>query len=139
MDLRLTAEDIAMIEGRTEGWIAGLQLAALSIRGSTDAHGFVAEFASRQDYMVDYLVEEVLSSQPKNVRTFLLETCGLVRMCGALCDAVLEPAGEEAPSGQVMLEALDQMSLFVMPLDEERQFLPGDHGIRVIEMKAGNK
>jgi LuxR family maltose regulon positive regulatory protein len=82
MNLRLTAEDIAMIESRTEGWIAGLQLAALSLRGSRDAHGFVTEFASRQDYIIDYLVEEVLNAQQENVSTFLLQTSGLGRMSG---------------------------------------------------------
>lgn len=127
MDLHLTADDVATLEARTEGWVAGLQLAALSLRGSKDAHRFVAEFAGRQDYMVDYLVEEVLNAQPKEVRTFLLQTSGLGRMCGALCDAVLEPVGEEATSGQVMLERLDQMNLFVMPLDEERQWYRYHH------------
>src|SRR5512135_447346 len=127
MDLDLTADDVATLEARTEGWVVGLQLAALSLRGSRDAHGFVAEFASRQDYMVDYLVEEVLSSQPENVRTFLLQTSGLGRMCGALCDAVLEPGGEKGSAGQAMLEALDQMNLFIMPLDEERQWYRYHH------------
>ncbi len=127
MDLRLSAGDIAMVEARTEGWIAGLQLAALSLRGSRDAHGFVAEFASRQDYMVDYLVEEVLNAQPQQVRTFLLQTSGLGRMCGALCDAVLDPLGEDAVASQPMLEGLHQMDLFVMPLDEERQWYRYHH------------
>jgi LuxR family maltose regulon positive regulatory protein len=127
MDLSLSAEDTAMIEARTEGWIAGLQLAALSLRSSTDAHGFVAEFARSQDYIVDYLVQEVLNVQPSNVRTFLLQTSGLGRVCGALCDAVVEPAGGDGPRGQAMLETLDQNNLFVMPLDEERQWYRYHH------------
>jgi ATP/maltotriose-dependent transcriptional regulator MalT len=127
MELGVSAEDIAMIEARTEGWIAGLQLAALSLRGSKDAHGFVAEFARRQDYIVDYLVEEVLNRQPENVRAFLLQTSGLGRMCGALCEAVLEPGGGKGSAGQDMLEALDQMNLFIMPLDEERQWYRYHH------------
>ena len=127
MDLHLTVDDVATLEARTEGWVAGLQLAALSLRSSKDAHGFVAEFAGRQDYIVDYLVEEVLNAQPKEVRMFLLQTSGLGRMCGTLCDAVLEPLGEEAPSGQVMLETLDQMNLFVRPLDAERQWYRYHH------------
>ncbi len=127
MELRLSAEDTAMIETRTEGWIAGLQLAALSLRGSRDAHRFVAEFASRQAYMVDYLVQEVLNAQPANVRDFLLQTSGLGRMCGSLCDAVIEPAGTERASAQAMLETLDQMNLFIMPLDEDRQWYRYHH------------
>ncbi len=127
MGLRLSSEDIAAIEMRTEGWIAGLQLAALSLRGSQDAHGFVAEFASRQDYMVDYLVEEVLNRQPENVRAFLLQTSGLGRMCGDLCDAVVEPTAAGNLQGQAMLQALDQMSLFIMPLDGERQWYRYHH------------
>ena len=127
MNLSLSAEDTAMIEARTEGWIAGLQLAALSLRSSRDAHGFVAEFARSQDYIVDSLVQEVLNVQPQNVRTFLLQTSGLGRMCGALCDAVVEPAGGDGPPGQAMLEKLDQSNLFVMPLDEERQWYRYHH------------
>ncbi len=127
MELRLSTADISMIEARTEGWIAGLQLAALSLRGSQDAHGFVAEFASRQDYMVDYLVEEVLSRQPEEVRAFLLQTSGLGRLCAALCDAVVESVPERASGAQAMLEALDQRNLFIMPLDEERQWYRYHH------------
>ncbi len=127
MNLRLTVEDIAMIESRTEGWVAGLQLAALSLRGSRDAHGFITEFASRQDYIIDYLVEEVLNAQQANVSTFLLQTSGLGRMCGPLCDAVVEQDSGIASRGQVMLETLDQMNLFVMPLDEEHQWYRYHH------------
>ena len=127
MDLSLSPEDTAMIAARTEGWIAGLQLAALSLRSSRDAHGFLAEFARSQDYIVDYLVQEVLDVQPQDMRTFLLQTSGLGRLCGALCDAVVEPAGADGPRGQVMLETLDQMNLFVMPLDEERQWYRYHH------------
>jgi LuxR family maltose regulon positive regulatory protein len=127
MGLGLTADDIASIEARTEGWIAGLQLAALSLQGSKDAHSFVGEFASRQDYLVDYLVEEVLNAQADPIKTFLLQTSGLGRMCGALCDAVLEPAPGDRIAGQATLEALDQMNLFVTPLDEERNWYRYHH------------
>jgi LuxR family maltose regulon positive regulatory protein len=127
MGLGLTADDIASMEARTEGWIAGLQLAALSLQGSTDAHSFVSEFASRQDYMVDYLMEEVLNVQPEHIRTFLLQTSGLGRMCAALCDEVLEPAPGQRPAGQATLETLDQMNLFVMPLDGERRWYRYHH------------
>ncbi len=127
MGLGLTSTDIASIEARTEGWIAGLQLAALSLQGSRDAHSFVSEFASRQDYMVDYLVEEVLNAQPEHIRMFLLQTSGLGRMCGELCDALLEPAPGLLPGGQATLEALDEMNLFVIPLDDERRWYRYHH------------
>ncbi len=127
MDLRLSPDEIAIIEARTEGWVAGLQLAALSLKGSKDAHGFVEQFAGRQDYIVDYLVEEVLNVQPPQVSAFLLQTSGLDRMCGALCEAVVEPLALQARPAQAMLEALDQMNLFIMPLDEERQWYRYHH------------
>jgi LuxR family maltose regulon positive regulatory protein len=127
MGLALTADDIASIEARTEGWIAGLQLAALSLQGSHDAHSFVEEFASRQDYMVDYLVEEVLNAQPDDIRTFLLQTSGLGRMCGELCDAVLEPAPGVPPAGRDTLQALHERNLFVMPLDDELRWYRYHH------------
>ena len=127
MGLGLTADDVASIEARTEGWIAGLQLAALSLQGSRDAHGFVEQFASRQDYIVDYLVEEVLNAQPDAIRTFLLQTSGLGHMCGALCDAVLEPAAGQRAAGQATLEALEQTNLFVTPLDEQRKWFRYHH------------
>jgi LuxR family maltose regulon positive regulatory protein len=127
MGLVLTADEMATIEARTEGWIAGLQLAALSLQGSRDAHSFVEEFASRQDYMVDYLVEEVLNAQPDPVRAFLLQTSGLERMCGRLCDAVLEPSPGHPTAGHDTLETLHERNLFVMPLDEERQWYRYHH------------
>lgn len=122
MELKLAQADIALVEARTEGWIAGLQLAALSMKGGRDAHGFVEEFAGRQDYLVDYLVQEVLNAQTAEVSAFLLHTSGLGRMCAALCDAVVEPAGPRASSGQAMLERLEQLNLFVTPLDEHRRW-----------------
>jgi LuxR family maltose regulon positive regulatory protein len=127
MGLELTTDDIASMEARTEGWIAGLQLAALSLQGSRDAHRFVETFAGRQDYVVDYLVEEVLNAQPEDLRTFLLQTSGLGRMCGALCDAVLEPDPGKRVTGQATLQVLDQMNLFVTPLDEERHWYRYHH------------
>ena len=84
MDLNLTAQDVAALEGRTEGWIAALQLAALSIQGRDDVAGFIAGFAGDDRYIVDYLVEEVLQRQPDDVRTFLLQTSILDRLSGPL-------------------------------------------------------
>ena len=88
MDLDLSAEEVTALETRTEGWIAGLQLAALSMRGAQDVARFVKAFAGDNRYIVDYLVEEVLQRQPERVRSFLLQTSILDRLSGPLCDAV---------------------------------------------------
>ncbi len=117
MGLALTAGDVAALEARTEGWIAALQLAALSMQGRDDAAGFIAGFAGDDRYIVDYLVEEVLQRQPGNVRTFLLQTSILDRMTGPLCDAVTGQDG-----GKAMLEALDRGNLFLVPLDDRRRW-----------------
>ena len=98
MGLNLSAEDIAALETRTEGWIAGLQLAALSMRGREDVPGFIRAFAGDNRYIVDYLVEEVLQRQPERVRSFLLQTSILDRLSGPLCDAV---TGQEDGSARV--------------------------------------
>jgi LuxR family maltose regulon positive regulatory protein len=115
--LDLTANDIATLEGRTEGWIAALQLAALSMRGGADIAGFIAGFAGDDRYIVDYLVEEVLRRQPDHVRRFLIQTSILDRLSGPLCDAVTAQH-----DGKAMLEALDRANLFVVPLDDSRRW-----------------
>ena len=120
--LDLAAKDIAILEGRTEGWIAALQLAALSMQGRTDVGEFIAGFAGDDRYIVDYLVEEVLQRQTEQVRTFLLRTCILDRMNGALCDAV---TGE--PGGKTVLQSLDRANLFVVPLDDNRRWYRYHH------------
>ncbi len=117
MGLALTASDVAALEARTEGWIAALQLAALSIQGREDVAGFIAGFAGDDRYIVDYLVEEVLHRQPDHVRSFLLQTSVLDRLSGPLCDAV---TGEDG--GNAMLEALDRGNLFLVPLDDRRRW-----------------
>ena len=89
MGLNLSAEDIAALETRTEGWIAGLQLAALSMQGHQDTTSFIKSFTGSHHFVLDYLVEEVLQQQPESVQTFLLRTSILDRLCGPLCDAVL--------------------------------------------------
>lgn len=122
MGLVLQAEDVAALEGRTEGWIAALQLAALSLRGRDDAAGFIAGFAGDDRYIVDYLVEEVLQRQPQNVRSFLLSTSILSRLSGSLCDAVTGQDG-----GKAMLEALDRRNLFLIQLDDRRQWYRYQH------------
>jgi LuxR family transcriptional regulator, maltose regulon positive regulatory protein len=117
MGLRLTARDVAALEGRTEGWIAALQLAALSMQGRDDVAGFIAGFAGDDRYVVDYLAEEVLQRQPDRVQAFLLQTSVLSRLSGALCDAVTGHG-----DGKAMLAALDRGNLFLVPLDDRRQW-----------------
>ncbi|MGN6565435.1 MAG: LuxR C-terminal-related transcriptional regulator [Thermomicrobiales bacterium] len=122
MGLDLTAADVAALETRTEGWIAALQLAALSLRGRDDAAGFIAGFAGDDRYIVDYLVEEVLRRQPDPVRAFLLHTAILDRLSGPLCDVVTGQAG-----GQATLEALERANLFLVPLDGRRRWYRYHH------------
>src|SRR5215468_3572410 len=115
--LDLPAASVAALQDRTEGWAAGVQLAALSLRGHADPAGFIATFAGSNRYVLDYLTEEVLAGQPEPVLRFLLETSVLERVCGPLCDAVTGRTG-----GQEMLEELDRANLFVVPLDEVRHW-----------------
>ena len=120
MGLELTADDVAALESRTEGWIAGLQMAAVALRAALstegDAASFVRDFTGSNRFILDYLIEEVLQHQPRHVQTFLLQTSILDRLCGPLCDAVV---GE---GGQVLLEYLDSSNLFIIPLDNERRW-----------------
>jgi LuxR family maltose regulon positive regulatory protein len=122
MGLRLSAQDVAALEGRTEGWIAALQLAGLSMQGRDDVTGFIAGFTGDDRYIVDYLAEEVLQRQPAQVRDFLLQTSVLERLRGSLCDAVTGTSG-----GKAMLEALDRGNLFLVPLDDRRQWYRYHH------------
>ena len=117
MGLPLTARDVAALEGRTEGWIAALQLAALSMQGRDDVAGFIAGFAGDDRYVVDYLAEEVLQRQPDRVQAFLLQTSILSRLSGPLCDAVTGQG-----DGKAMLAALDRGNLFLVALDDRRQW-----------------
>jgi LuxR family maltose regulon positive regulatory protein len=122
MDLGLSADDVAALEIRTEGWIAGLQLAALSMKGNKDVTGFVREFAGDHRYIVDYLVEEVLQRQPEEIRNFLLQTSILDRLNGPLCDAVTNQTG-----GKTRLESLQRGNFFIIPLDERRHWYRYHH------------
>ena len=126
MGLNLSAEDIAALEDRTEGWIAGLQLAALSTRGREDVHGFIRSFAGDNRYIVDYLVEEVLQRQPEPVRSFLLQTAILDRLNGPLCDAVTGHRGT-GQADSARLEALQRGNFFVVPLDDKRHWYRYHH------------
>ncbi|HMA38364.1 MAG TPA: LuxR C-terminal-related transcriptional regulator [Chloroflexia bacterium] len=116
--LELSDADVAALAARTEGWIAGLKLAALSLQGHKDVAGFLQAFTGSHRYIIDYLVEEVLAQQPAPIQTFLLQTAILERLQGSLCDAVLGVPGGEA-SGQALLEQLEQANLFLLPLDAE--------------------
>jgi LuxR family transcriptional regulator, maltose regulon positive regulatory protein len=122
MRLNLSESDIATLETRTEGWIAGLQLAALSVQAQPDAAAFIATFAGDHPYIVDYLVGEVLERQPDPMRRFLLKTAILQRMTGALCDAV---TGQQ--EGSARLEALERGGFFVVPLDDKREWYRYHH------------
>ena len=124
MGLNLTVEDVAALEARTEGWIAGLQLAAISMRGYPDAAGFIKSFTGSHRFVLDYLVEEVLQRQSESIQAFLLRTSILDRMCGPLCDAVL---GSPAACGQETLEYLERANLFIVPLDSERRWYRYHH------------
>lgn len=114
MGFHLTAADIIALENRTEGWIAGLQLAALSMQGQQDVAGFIRAFAGDNRYIVDYLIEEVLHRQPESVRSFLLHTAILERLNGGLCDAV---TGQ--PGGKERLALLQRGNFFLIPLDDK--------------------
>ena len=157
MDLNLSGEDITALEIRTEGWIAGLQLAALALQGplarqgapsATQAQGradtasftsdFIAAFTGSHRFILDYLVEEVLRRQPEHVRSFLLQTSIIDRLSGSLCDAVRFGIAETSSNakgnvitsqeeGKALLQALERGNLFVVPLDDERQWYRYHH------------
>jgi LuxR family maltose regulon positive regulatory protein len=130
MGLDLDEQAVAALEARTEGWAAGLQLAALSLQGQADVPGFVASFSGSHRHVVDYLAEEVLQRQPEHVRAFLLQTAVLDRLSGPLCDAVLDVAPPEAGGdsySQLLLDRLEQENLFLIPLDDERRWYRYHH------------
>ncbi len=126
MGLQLSAEDIAVLETRTEGWIAGLQLAALAMQGhaSRDAAGFIKSFTGTHHFVMDYLVEEVLQQQSEKIQTFLLRTSILDRLCGPLCDAILL---DSFVNGQETLEYIEHANLFLISLDNERRWYRYHH------------
>jgi LuxR family transcriptional regulator, maltose regulon positive regulatory protein len=120
--LELAVQDVAVLAERTEGWIAALQLAVLSVQGRDDVHGFITRFAGNDRYIVDYLVEEVLTHQPEQVRSFLLHTAVLDRLTGPLCDVVTTGSG-----GSELLTTLERANLFVIPLDDRREWYRYHH------------
>jgi LuxR family transcriptional regulator, maltose regulon positive regulatory protein len=120
--LRLSSQSVTALEGKTEGWIAALQLAALSMEGRDDVAGFITGFTGDDRYVVDYLVEEVVSRQSPDVRDFLLQTSVLRRLNGSLCDAVTGRS-----DGREVLESLERGNMFLVPLDDHRRWYRYHH------------
>ena len=122
MHLSLQGDQITALEKRTEGWIVGLQMAAISMQGRSDTTGFIQAFTGSHRYIVDYLVDEVLQNQPEHVRSFLYQTSILRRLSGPLCDVV---TGQE--ESKVLLQTLERDNMFVVPLDDHRQWYRYHH------------
>jgi LuxR family maltose regulon positive regulatory protein len=120
--LNLTSEQMAALEAKTEGWVAGLQLVALSLQGRTDVEPFIAAFTGTHRYILDYMTEEILRRQPENVQTFLLQTSILERLTGPLCDAVTGRTDSQA-----LLKQLARANLFILPLDDQGQWYRYHH------------
>jgi len=144
MGFDVTTDEVAALDARTEGWIAGLQLAALAMRDRADRAGFIAAFTGSNRFVIDYLASEVLNRLPAHLRTFVLQTAILERMCGPLCDALLglEASDAEladanatqalslkpqASYSQLILEQIERANLFLIPLDEERRWYRYHH------------
>lgn len=122
MDLNLSAENISALESRTEGWIAGLQLAAISLQGEEIPENFIKSFTGSHHFVLDYLIEEVLERQSKSIQTFFLQTSILDQLSGSLCDALIGQT-----NGQVTLEMLEHGNLFIISLDKERRWYRYHH------------
>jgi LuxR family maltose regulon positive regulatory protein len=122
LNLQLSTRDIQLLKTRTEGWAAGLQLAALSLQGRKDPSGFIEAFKGDNRYIADYLTEEVLNRQSEDLRNFLLHTSILGRLSGPLCDAV-----SDQEHGRQVLDNLEKANLFVIPLDDERRWYRYHH------------
>jgi LuxR family maltose regulon positive regulatory protein len=128
MALGLTQEDISRLVDRTEGWVAGLQMAALALTSQTDTALFVKNFSGSHRYILDFLVEEVLHNQSEDIQSFLIRTSILENLSGPLCDAVTElPSANPARSSQQILEYLERANLFLVPLDPERNWFRYHH------------
>ena len=129
MGLNLDTPQIKILETRTEGWVSGLQLAALSMQGRSDVVGFVRSFAGSNRYILDYLIEEVFEQQPVEIQEFLLKTSILDQLVAPLCDALLSNVAQSSPNlnSQDILEQLERANLFIIPLDESRQWFRYHH------------
>jgi LuxR family maltose regulon positive regulatory protein len=122
MGLSLSTEDVDALDSRTEGWIVGLQLAALSLQGRADTREFIAAFTGGHHYVLEYLIAEVMRRQPEPVQRFLMQTSILDRLCGPLCDALTDES-----DGESMLEHLRRRNLFILPLDNEHHWYRYHH------------
>ena len=128
MHLELSAEDIETLETRTEGWVVGLKMAALSLRGNKNVSDFIRAFSGSHRYVLDYLVEEVLRRQPARIQTFLLKTSILEKLNSHLCDALMSAEQTQTgESSQEILEYLEKSNLFLIPLDENKQWYRYHH------------
>ena len=139
LDLKLSTQDIQLLEAQTEGWVAGLQLIALSLQGRKDPSDFLKKFKGDNRYIADYLTEEVLNRQSEHLRNFMLQTSILGRMCGSLCDAVTQQ-----DNSQQVLNTLEKANLFIIPLDEERcwyryHHLFADLLVQRLQMQPGDQ
>ncbi|MBU9711542.1 LuxR C-terminal-related transcriptional regulator [Evansella tamaricis] len=124
MSLNLADKYISILEARTEGWIAGLQLAAISMKRRKDIVGFIESFTGNHSFIADYLLEEVLKQLDPKIQSFLLQTSIVDRLCGSLCDALFL---DKRTSGQENLEYLHKANLFVIPLDDEQEWYRYHH------------
>ncbi|MFN8630920.1 MAG: LuxR C-terminal-related transcriptional regulator [Chloroflexota bacterium] len=137
MALTLSRTQVQALESTTEGWIAGLQLAAVSLRDEPDPDAFIASFSGSHRFVLDYLLEEVLDRQPPGLTRFLLETSVLDRLCGPLCDAVTLDPGTP---GQDAIEQLERANLFIVPLDDERRWYRYHHLFRdLLRQRLGQR
>ena len=133
---------MALLDDKIEGWIAGLQMAALSIQGREDTAHFIKAFSGSNRYILDYLTDEVLSKQPKDIQTFLIQTSILDRLCSSLCSSVVEweeastilkemktlvEVSDHVHDCQAILEYLERTNLFITPLDNERRWYRYHH------------
>ena len=122
MGLELSAQDVTVLEDRTEGWAVGLQLAGLSMQRQADLKAFIADFSGSHRHILDYLTDEVIQQQPESIRSFLLQTAILNRLSGSLCDALTGRHDSEQ-----ILAQMEAANLFVIPLDEERRWYRYHH------------
>lgn len=129
MNLNLSSDEVAALETRIEGWVAGLQMAAISMKGSEDITEFISSFTGSHRFILDYLMEEVLGQQPVDIQAFLLKTSILDRMTASLCDAVMKEDDQaSSPLGsQAILARLERANLFLVPLDNERRWYRYHH------------
>ncbi|MGF1492328.1 MAG: hypothetical protein ACFBSC_07730 [Microcoleaceae cyanobacterium] len=129
MQLQLSAPQLEILQTRTEGWIVGLQLASLSLQNCQNPAAFIDSFQGSQSYILDYLTQEVLHTQPEALQSFLLKTSILDRLCGSLCDALLDE-DSSLSSGAEILEQLEQANLFIVSLDHQRRWYRYHHLFR---------